>query len=150
MCRTKTMRHFHIVTLYDLSPVPPSSGFRIWCNILKNSTKGVPDNMWRHRYLAPHWSDFSRFCIISLNLKLVEPDSDLALYPYLVWALYLYGTVVLCWETYLRCSGFAAVARPASTVDKAAERTGLTWPLFDLWAVISNFGYIFGRNHFSN
>ena len=40
------------------SPVSPNSGFRIWCNILKNLTNGMPDGMWHHSYLVSHWSNF--------------------------------------------------------------------------------------------
>ena len=60
-----------------LSPVSPNSGSRIWHKFLKNPTNGTPDSCGITSYLASHWSDFSGYCIISWNLNLVKPDSDL-------------------------------------------------------------------------
>ena len=85
-----------------LSWVPPISGSRIWCNILKNSTNGMPDSSDIMSYLACHWLDFSGYCIISWNLKFVKPDWSLE--PNGMWqpslsnfgAHYLLLTVVVC------------------------------------------------------
>ena len=57
------------------SPVPPNSGLRIWCKILKkNLTRYLPDSYDNTSYLPSHWSDFSGYCIISWNLNLMKPD----------------------------------------------------------------------------
>ena len=47
----------------------------------------MPDKMWRRSYLASHWSDFSGFCITSLNPNLVKPDSGLCCNAYLWWLM---------------------------------------------------------------
>ena len=56
---------------------PISGSGRIWFNILKNLANGMPDSSDIISSLACHWLDFSGYCIISWNLNLVNPDSDL-------------------------------------------------------------------------
>ena len=51
--------------------------FRLWCNILKKPTKGLPDSSDVISYLECHWSDLSGYCIISWNLNLAKPASGL-------------------------------------------------------------------------
>ena len=64
-----------------LSRVSPISGSRIWRNILKNPTNGMPDSSDVISYLACHWSDFSGYCVSSWNLNMVKPDSHLLKRP---------------------------------------------------------------------
>ena len=70
-----TFHHDGSIKLTDLSPVSPNSGSRIWCKILKNLTKGMPDSSDVISSLTFHWLAFSGYCFLSWNLNLVKPDS---------------------------------------------------------------------------
>ena len=69
---------------WDQSLVSPNLGFRIWHNILKNLTNGMPGMMWdqwpleHHSYLAFlsfHWPDFFRILHDILKPEFGKPDS---------------------------------------------------------------------------